>query len=93
MQIQLPANGKTTINSDGERSRYDYTDEYVIHTYEDIDDGEKFLRRSIKIGTFAVKEGMWDLSSSRIEFEGSFEIVPNAKKTVYNEYPAPPNNP
>jgi len=90
MQIQLPANGKTTINSDGERSRYDYTDEYVIHTYEDIDDGEKFLRRSIKIGTFAVKEGMWDLSSSRIEFEGSFEIVPNAKKTVYNEYPAPP---
>ena len=45
MQIQLPANGKTTTNSNGERSRYDYTDEYVIHTYEDIDDGEKFLRR------------------------------------------------
>ena len=90
MQIQLPANGKTTTNSNGERSRYDYTDEYVIHTYEDIDDGEKFLRRSIKIGTFAVEEGMWDLNSSRIEFEGSFEIVPNAKKTVYNEYPAPP---
>ena len=90
MKIQLPANGKTTTNSNGERSRYDYTDEYVIHTYEDIDDGEKFLRRLIKVGTFAVEEGMWDLNSSRIEFEGSFEIVPNAKKTVYNEYPAPP---
>lgn len=57
MQIQLPANGKTTTNSNGERSRYDYTDEYVIHTYEDIDDGEKFLRRSIKIGTLPLRRG------------------------------------
>ena len=90
MQIQLPANGTTITNSDGERSRYDYADEYFIYTYEDIDDGEKFLRRKIQIGTFAVEDGMWDLNGSSIKFEGSFEIVPNAKKTINNEYPAPP---
>ena len=90
MQIQLPVSGKTITNSDGERSRIDYTKDHIVQTYEDIDDGEKFLRRKIQIGIFAIEDGVWDLNASSIEYEGSFEIVPNAKKTIYNEYPTPP---
>jgi len=89
MQIQLPENGKTITSSNGERSRYDYAKGHIVHTYEDIDDEEKFLRRKIQLGTFAIEDGMWDLNASSIEYEGSFEIVPNAKKTIINEYPAP----
>ena len=89
MQIQLPDSGKTITSSNGERSRYDYAEGHIVHTYEDIDGVEKFLRRKIQLGTFAIEDGMWDLNASSIEYEGSFEIVPNARKTIINEYPAP----
>ena len=89
MQIQLPENGKTITSSNGERSRYDYAKDHIVHTYEDIIGEEKFIRRKIQLGAFAIEDGMWDLDASSIEYEGSFEIVPNAKKTIINEYPAP----
>ena len=67
------------------KSRYDYTKKQIVRTHEDIDDGEKFLRRKIYLGTFVIEDGIWDLNSSSLEFEGSFEIVPNANKTIYND--------
>ena len=90
MKFALTENGKIHTNESGERSRSDFSSHFFIQTYEDIDDGEKEIRRNVYLGDFDIRGNTWDLEKSKLEYIAEFEYHPEATKSTNSpKYPHP----